>query len=65
MEVLVGIGCLILGGFGLYQVRNWFNDLKKNGDQNTAPFILMGMWSTLIFNLALMGIGVLLVFKLM
>ncbi|RXT18507.1 hypothetical protein BVJ53_13475 [Lacticaseibacillus chiayiensis] len=65
VESFAGVICIIIGAYEWFLCYRSFGNLKKHGNASTSPFILLSFWSAAVFGLALVGIGIALVFRSM
>ncbi len=64
LEIIIGLICVILGGYQAYRTYKSFNFAKEHGNQNTSPFLPLALWSGIIFSFALIVMGISFVFNL-
>lgn len=64
VEQITGVILLVLAGYQLYSTYKIFDHTKTKGDKNTSPFLPFSLWSSIIFSLALISIGISFMFKL-
>jgi hypothetical protein len=58
MDYLIGVIFLSIGIWQLVITKRTLTDLKKEGDKNTSPFIILGLWNSLIFAIIFIGIAI-------
>ncbi|MGL9816178.1 hypothetical protein IGK51_002786 [Enterococcus sp. DIV0098] len=46
--MIIGVAFLILGVWQLWMTKRSFTSLKKSGNQNTSPFVMFSLWSSLV-----------------
>ena len=51
MNYWLGLIFLVIGIFQLVITWRTFAHLKKEGDKNTSPFTMLGLWNSLVFAL--------------
>ncbi|MGL9746873.1 hypothetical protein [Enterococcus sp. DIV0170] len=51
MNYLFGVIFLLLSIWQLVMTKRSFSSLKKNGNENTSPFILLGLWFSFIIGI--------------
>lgn len=57
-EHIAAIVAIIIGLGELYYARQYFKLIKHQGNQNTSAFSLMGLWSSIVFGIVLLIIGI-------
>ena len=62
VQTLIGIVMIGLAGYEVYALRNWFIYTKTHGNQNTSPFILLGLYGGGVFTLVLFAFGMMCLF---
>lgn len=51
MNYLFGVIFLLFSIWQLVMTKRSFSSLKKNGNENTSPFILLGLWFSFIIGI--------------
>ncbi|WP_297077947.1 hypothetical protein [uncultured Enterococcus sp.] len=64
VSIIVGIICIGLGIYQAYATQRLFHYVKTKGGQETSPFFLMTMWSTVLITIGLIIAGLYLIFVL-
>ena len=57
MKLIFGILFLLLGLWQLVMFKRAFSHLKHQGDKTTSPFIMLSLWSGLLFAIVFLGIS--------
>ncbi|MGX6977696.1 hypothetical protein ACWN8V_00265 [Vagococcus elongatus] len=57
MIYLIGIIFLLVGLWTLVMTWRAFTYVKKDGDENTSPFIVLGLGNGLIFSVISIGVA--------
>ncbi|MGG5369927.1 hypothetical protein [Enterococcus sp. AZ196] len=52
MSYLIGAVFLLLSIWQLVMTKRSFTHLKKGGNENTSPFILLGLWFSFIIGIS-------------
>ncbi|MGM0165864.1 hypothetical protein IGI39_000815 [Enterococcus sp. AZ135] len=55
MNYILGIVFLLLSVWQLAMTKRSFTDLKKNGNKNTSPFIMLGLWFSFIIGISFLA----------
>lgn len=63
-RIIGGIFCILLGIYQCYRTVKLFNFEKEKGNENTSPFLMMSLFSSGVFGVALLGIGIAIAFNL-
>ena len=58
LKFLAALSCFILGSYQLYRTYQMFSHEQKNGGKQTSVFLPIALFSSIIFSLALFGLGI-------
>ncbi|MDO4680995.1 MAG: hypothetical protein Q4A55_07100 [Aerococcus sp.] len=64
LETLAGFGAILLACYQFYAVRRNYVYVKEHGNKSTSPFIMMSLWSGLLFGIALLIVSIPLIFRM-
>ncbi|WP_159721237.1 hypothetical protein [Enterococcus sp. CSURQ0835] len=53
---------LLISLWQFMMTRRAFIQLRQKGDQTTSPFIMLSLWSSLVFTIIFFGIGLSILF---
>ncbi|MGE7925835.1 hypothetical protein ACQKND_21980 [Viridibacillus arvi] len=57
MRYLFGFIFLLIGIWQLIITQRTFTGLKKDGDKSTSPFIMLGLWNSLVFAIIFIAVS--------
>ncbi|MFK4566278.1 hypothetical protein [Enterococcus sp. UD-01] len=57
MRYLFGFIFLLISIWQFIITWRTFTGLKKDGDKNTSPFIMLGLWNSLVFALIFIAVA--------
>jgi len=58
MSYLMGTIFLLLSVWQFIMFKRSFTYFKQKGNQNTSPFLMLGLWSGLLFAIVFLGIAI-------
>ncbi|QDJ26990.1 hypothetical protein BHS00_05425 [Lactococcus carnosus] len=60
----IGLILFVLSIYGLNKSYKLFLQVKNRGNETTPPFIMLALWSSLVFYITLLGVAIANIFKL-
>nr|WP_137614330.1 hypothetical protein [Enterococcus viikkiensis] len=59
MTYMIGIFFLLISIWQFYITKRTFSQIRKKGNESTSPFILFGLWGSLVFALCSLYVAIL------
>jgi hypothetical protein len=56
--VVIGVVMITLAIYQIIALRNYFKQVKNNGNSSTSPFVMTSMWNLVIFIGFLLLVGI-------
>ncbi|MBS5819760.1 hypothetical protein [Enterococcus gilvus] len=58
MRMIIGIVFLLLGIWQLWMTVRTFKNIKKEGNENTSPFIMLSLWGSIVMVVIFLSLAI-------
>lgn len=62
VNITMGMLSSLVGCLQIFMTYRYFKIIKTKGDETTSPFIMVTLWSSLIFGITILLMGIALAF---